>query len=151
MGKCTDGSISQSSFCYPYALLVPNNTKTKTKTDKLTIVVLPRVFTVRSWQAFTALAYGARGLLYFCYWNPAGDEFTRGGAIIAPVGTSTDASDYVAGPHYAHAAATNSVVLAWERSLTGAVSLGVWRAVSRKINTQPLLTNLIQDGLTLAL
>ena len=130
MGRWIDGSISQSPFCCLYALLVPNKTKTKTKTDKITIVVLLRVFTVRSWQAFTALAYGARGLLYFCYWNPAGDEFTRGGAIITPVGASTDAGDYVAGLHYAHAAATNSVVLAWEHSLTDAVSLGVWRAVS---------------------
>ena len=41
------------------------------------------------WQIFTSLAYGARGLMYFCYWTPAGDEFAKGGAIIQRDGTKT--------------------------------------------------------------
>lgn len=35
------------------------------------------------WQIYTSLAYGARGVLYFCYYTPAGGEFPKGGAIIS--------------------------------------------------------------------
>lgn len=34
------------------------------------------------WQVYTSLAYGARGVLYFCYYTPKGGEFPKGGAII---------------------------------------------------------------------
>lgn len=34
------------------------------------------------WQVYTSLAYGAKGLLYFCYWTPGGGEFPKGGAIL---------------------------------------------------------------------
>ena len=34
------------------------------------------------WQIYTSLAYGAKGVLYFCYWTPRGGEFPKGGAII---------------------------------------------------------------------
>ncbi|MBN2513495.1 MAG: beta-galactosidase [Sedimentisphaerales bacterium] len=34
------------------------------------------------WQIYTSLAYGAKGVLYFCYYTPAGGEFPKGGAII---------------------------------------------------------------------
>ena len=34
------------------------------------------------WQVFASLTYGARGVLYFCYYTPAGDEFPKGGALI---------------------------------------------------------------------
>ena len=41
------------------------------------------------WQVFTSIAYGAKGVLYFCYWTPRGDEFPKGGAIIAADGRKT--------------------------------------------------------------
>ena len=41
------------------------------------------------WQIYTSLAYGARGVLYFCYWTPQGGEFPRGGAIITAEGRRT--------------------------------------------------------------
>lgn len=41
------------------------------------------------WQVFTSLAYGARGVLYFCYWTPRGEEFPKGGALITPDGRPT--------------------------------------------------------------
>jgi hypothetical protein len=46
------------------------------------------------WQIFTSLAYGAKGVLYFCYWTPgkgaAGKgEFPKGGAIITAEGLRT--------------------------------------------------------------
>ncbi|MBX3178937.1 MAG: beta-galactosidase [Candidatus Hydrogenedentes bacterium] len=41
------------------------------------------------WQIYTSLAYGARGVLYFCYYTPAGGEFPKGGAIIQRDGRRT--------------------------------------------------------------
>jgi hypothetical protein len=34
------------------------------------------------WQIYTSLAYGAKGVLYFCYYTPFSHEFPKGGAII---------------------------------------------------------------------
>jgi hypothetical protein len=42
-----------------------------------------------AWQIYTSLAYGAKGVLYFCYWTPRGEEFPKGGAIIAADGRAT--------------------------------------------------------------
>lgn len=41
------------------------------------------------WQIYTSIAYGARGVLYFCYYTPGGGEFPKGGAIIARDGHRT--------------------------------------------------------------
>jgi len=41
------------------------------------------------WQIYTSLAYGAKGVLYFCYWTPRGGEFPNGGAIITAEGQRT--------------------------------------------------------------
>jgi len=41
------------------------------------------------WQIYTSLAYGAKGVLYFCYWTPRGGEFPKGGAIISADGRRT--------------------------------------------------------------
>jgi len=42
-----------------------------------------------NWQIYTSLAYGAKGVLYFCYWTPRGNEFPKGGAIITADGRPT--------------------------------------------------------------
>ena len=34
------------------------------------------------WQIYTTLAYGGKGVLYFCYYTPLSHEFPKGGAII---------------------------------------------------------------------
>jgi hypothetical protein len=41
------------------------------------------------WQIYTSLTYGAKGLMYFCYWTPRGAEFPKGGAIITADGRRT--------------------------------------------------------------
>lgn len=41
------------------------------------------------WQIYTSLAYGARGVMYFCYYTPGGGEFPKGGAIIQRDGRRT--------------------------------------------------------------
>lgn len=52
------------------------------------------------WQIFTSLAYGAKGVMYFCYWTPPGPEFPKGGAIITRDGRRTR--------HYAEAQRINA-------------------------------------------
>lgn len=52
------------------------------------------------WQIYSSLAYGAKGVLYFCYFTPQGDEFPKGGAIIAVDGAKTH--------HYDEAARINA-------------------------------------------
>lgn len=44
------------------------------------------------WQIYSSLAYGAKGIFYFCYWTPGGGEFgefPKGGAIITAEGKQT--------------------------------------------------------------
>lgn len=46
------------------------------------------------WQVYTSVAYGAKGVLYFCYWTPGkgaagAGEFPKGGAIITAEGLKT--------------------------------------------------------------
>jgi hypothetical protein len=54
------------------------------------------------WQVFMSLAYGAKGILYFCYWTPQSPEFPKGGAILRADGTKTH--------HYEEAKRINAVV-----------------------------------------
>lgn len=46
------------------------------------------------WQIFTSVAFGAKGVLYFCYWTPGkgsagAGEFPKGGAILTAEGLKT--------------------------------------------------------------
>mmetsp|Transcript_28819 Transcript_28819/g.66595 ORF Transcript_28819/g.66595 Transcript_28819/m.66595 type:complete len:425 (-) Transcript_28819:33-1307(-) len=75
------------------------------------------------WQVFTSLAYGAKGVLYFCYWTPKGSEFIKGGAIMMPVDTI---DNYVRGPHYFHAQRINSVLVNYGAVLLRANSTAVY-------------------------
>ncbi len=54
------------------------------------------------WQIYTSLAYGAKGVMYFCYWTPKGGEFPKGGAILTAQGKRTR--------HYEEAKRINAAV-----------------------------------------
>ncbi len=57
------------------------------------------------WQIYTSIAYGSKGVVYFCYWTPGGGpggEFPKGGAIITVEGRKTR--------HYEQAKRINRVV-----------------------------------------
>lgn len=41
------------------------------------------------WQIYATLVYGAKGLMYFCYWTPRGGEFPKGGALVTADGRRT--------------------------------------------------------------
>jgi hypothetical protein len=72
------------------------------------------------WQIFTSLAYGAKGVMYFCYWTPGGGpggEFPKGGAIIRRDGTRTR--------HYDEARRINAVLKNYGPTLMKLTSTGV--------------------------
>jgi len=72
-----------------------------------------------AWQIYTSLAYGAKGVLYFCYWTPRGGEFPKGGAIITAEGRKTR--------HYEQAKRLNHEVRNLGRTLMELTSTGVVR------------------------
>ena len=71
------------------------------------------------WQIYTSLAYGAKGVLYFCYWTPRGGEFPRGGAIITAEGRRTR--------HYDQARRINAALRRLGPTLMKLTSVGVHR------------------------
>lgn len=81
------------------------------------------------WQAWASLAHGAKGLLYFCYWTPAGQDFVWGGALMvpraSPGGGEGKAVAYGPGPHYAHAQRLNARLKVAGAALLRASSVGV--------------------------
>jgi len=76
------------------------------------------------WQIYASVAYGAKGILYFCYWTPgkgaAGKgEFPKGGAIITAEGLKTR--------HYDEARRINAELKALGPTLMQLTSAGVYR------------------------
>ncbi len=77
------------------------------------------------WQIFTSVAYGAKGVLYFCYWTPGkgaagAGEFPKGGAIITAEGLKTR--------HYEEAKRINWELKQWGPTLMKLTSTGISRA-----------------------
>jgi hypothetical protein len=71
------------------------------------------------WQVFASLCYGAKGVLYFCYYTPRGDEFPKGGAIIARDDQPTR--------HYEQAQRLNAKLTKLGPTLMKLTSTGVYR------------------------
>jgi len=72
------------------------------------------------WQIYTSLAYGSKGVLYFCYWTPPPPgEFLKGGAIIQQDGTKTR--------HYEEARRINAALNNLGPTLMKLTSTGVYR------------------------
>jgi hypothetical protein len=71
------------------------------------------------WQVYTSLAYGAKGVLYFCYYTPLSDEFPKGGAILTRDGRLTR--------HYDEAKRINAGLKNLGKMLINATSTGVRR------------------------
>ncbi len=75
------------------------------------------------WQIFTSLAYGAKGVMYFCYWTPRGDEFPKGGAILTADGRRTR--------HYEEAKRINAGLKNWGPTLMQLTSTDVQRVQAK--------------------
>jgi hypothetical protein len=71
------------------------------------------------WQVYTSIAYGAKGVMYFCYWTPKGGEFPKGGAIITAEGLKTR--------HYEQAKRVNAAVKNLGPTLMKLTNTGVYR------------------------
>jgi hypothetical protein len=81
------------------------------------------------WQAWTSVAHGAAGVLYFCYWTPAGADFAWAGAIMTPRAPAGGGpAVYGPGAHYAQAARLNARLRALGGYLLNASSLAVLAA-----------------------
>jgi hypothetical protein len=81
------------------------------------------------WQIFTSVAYGAKGVLYFCYWTPGkgaagAGEFPKGGAIITAEGLKTR--------HYDEARRINAELKNLGPTLMQLTSTGVSRVNTEK-------------------
>lgn len=82
------------------------------------------------WQIYTSLAYGAKGVLYFCYYTPVSPEFPKGGAIIRTDGRRTR--------HYGEAQRINAGLKNLGPVLMKLTSLSV-NLVSAKTDPAPAL------------
>lgn len=72
------------------------------------------------WQVYSSVAYGAKGVLYFCYYTPGpGGEFPKGGAIIERNDRRTR--------HYYHARRLNEQLVNMGPTLMKLTSTGVYR------------------------
>lgn len=81
------------------------------------------------WQAWTSLAHGASGLLYFCYWSPEGDSFLWANALMTPrAPLAGGAAVYAPGPHYYQAARLNARLAPLGNFLLRATSTAVFAA-----------------------
>ena len=86
------------------------------------------------WQVNTALAYGAKALMYFTYWTPTNDPtFVNSVAIIDP---QTKRS-----PHYEEAKRINKEIKAWAPTLMKLTSTGVYHVGDLPSGTQRLPEN----------
>jgi hypothetical protein len=80
------------------------------------------------WQVFSSLAYGAKGLLYFCYWSPTGTSFAWGNALMTPRALPGGSPVYQPGPHFGQATRVNQRLYAYGAFLLRATSSAVVRA-----------------------
>jgi len=71
------------------------------------------------WQIYTSIAYGAKGVLYFCYYTPFSHEFPKGGAIITRDGRRTR--------HYDEATRINGAIKNFGPTLMKLTSTGTRR------------------------
>jgi len=87
------------------------------------------------WQIFASIAYGSKGVLYFCYWTPGkgaagAGEFPKGGAIITAEGLKTR--------HYDEARRINEELKKLGPTLMKLTSTGVVRVNSGSDTRQAL-------------
>jgi hypothetical protein len=71
------------------------------------------------WQIYSSLTYGAKGVMYFCYYTPEGGEFPKGGAIIGVDNEPTR--------HYEQATRINHEILNLGPTLMKLTSTGIHR------------------------
>lgn len=94
------------------------------------------------WQIFTAVAFGAKGVLYFCYWTPGkgaagAGEFPKGGAIVTAEGLRTR--------HWDEARRINAELKNLGPTLMGLTSTGVYRVNTGKSPAEALAGSFVKS------
>ena len=89
------------------------------------------------WQVYASLAYGAKGVLYFCYYTPVSPEFPKGGAIIARDGQRTR--------HYEQARRMNAQLKSLGPVLMRLTSTGVFRVTPESTMSTVLEGSPVRD------
>ncbi len=90
------------------------------------------------WQVYSSLAYGAQGVLYFCYYTPGpGGEFPKGGAIIERNDRRTR--------HYYQARRLNEQLVNLGPTLMKLTSTGVYRVGPDMVAAKVLKGTPIRD------
>jgi hypothetical protein len=90
------------------------------------------------WQAYTSLAIGSKGVMYFCYWTPPGAGFLRGQAIMTPTpGNPPNIADQSPGHKYPIVQRINSKLRVFGDWLLDTVSSSVVQTSG--IATTPLI------------
>jgi len=89
------------------------------------------------WQIYTSIAYGAKGVMYFCYYTPAGGEFPKGGAIIGRDDRPTR--------HYEEAKRINAAVKNLGPTLMKLTSTGVFRVHESDEPAKALVGSPVKD------
>eukprot|EP01045_Picozoa_sp_COSAG04_P035660 COSAG04_NODE_8330_length_989_cov_1.097753_2_plen_254_part_01 len=95
------------------------------------------------WMAMTALGFGAKGVLYFTYWQAAGGgPLGLGGSIIKMVRRADNRSApmrHVRGPHYSHVRRINSVLRVFGERLLAANSTAVYLPAAANSTQEAIL------------
>src|SRR5436190_19455958 len=86
------------------------------------------------WQIFASIAYGAKGVLYFCYWTERGSTFPRGGGVITAEGLPTR--------HYDEARRINAEVKNWGPTLMKLKNTGVYLVTTTNATAIPATSGL---------
>jgi hypothetical protein len=90
------------------------------------------------WQVYSSIAYGAKGVLYFCYYTPGpGGEFPKGGAIIETNDRRTR--------HYYQARRLNEQLVNLGPTLMKLTSTGVYRVGPEDVPAEVLKDTPIKD------
>ena len=119
-----------------------------------------------AWQMMTSLAYGAKGLLWFCYGTPTGQGivFDRGGAALSPTGhdgcihgncslgpIQPSFSWYAKTEHFTQGGRLNGIVRNLGDFLLEAESTGVWRVHAMPVPpVLPHAVNRLQPSVNLS-
>jgi hypothetical protein len=100
------------------------------------------------WQVFSSLAFGSKGILYFCYWTPNGPDFVWGQGLITPRAIPGQPMEYVPGAHYFQVSRINVKLGVYGKVLLNSTSSWVFNATDVGANTAiiPYMSSIASIG-----
>jgi len=101
------------------------------------------------WQVFSSLAFGAKGILYFCYWTPDGPDFVWAQGLITPKSLFPSGTIlYVPGAHFTQVSRINIKLGFYGSFLLNASSTWVFNGtgINADMVSVPINANIISIG-----